>query len=273
MQIISKTKALELLSKTLSDIDTLPPSGDEPSKLAPWNSWARTTNTRIAAVFGDSSDQSNEIRYLIDELLKHAVCSKRLLHSAHIVGLIGSFYKEIEDLWEEEHPENGTRTSDSAVVENVRPKSIVINNKVFIVHGHDHGRMQAVARFLEQLGLDAIVLHERASKGSTIIEKLESHSEVGYAVVLLTPDDIGAAAKDKETLRPRARQNVVLELGYFLAKLGRRKTCALVVENIEVPSDYSGVVYITIDKGGAWKFHLAKELRAAGFSIDVNKVL
>jgi predicted nucleotide-binding protein len=138
---------------------------------------------------------------------------------------------------------------------------------------HDHGRMQAVARFIEYLELSPIILHERASKGSTIIEKLEKHASVAFAIILLTPDDVGSIATDQNDLRPRARQNVVLELGYFMGKLGRMRTCALIVEGVEIPTDYSGVIYILIDENDAWKFKLAKELRAVGLPINMNRVL
>ncbi|KAF5437722.1 putative nucleotide-binding protein containing TIR -like domain [Candidatus Methanophagaceae archaeon] len=133
--------------------------------------------------------------------------------------------------------------------------------------------MQAVARFIEHLKLNPIILHEKASKGSTIIEKLETHANVAFAIILLTPDDVGSIAIGQNNLLPRARQNVVLELGYFMGRLGRMRTCALVVEGVELPTDYSGVVYIQIDEKDAWKFELARELRAVGLSIDMNKVL
>lgn len=121
--------------------------------------------------------------------------------------------------------------------------------------------------------MNPVILHERASKGSTIIEKLEKHANVAFAIILLTPDDVGSIATGQNNLLPRARQNVVLELGYFMGRLGRMRTCALVVEGVELPTDYSGVVYIQIDEKDAWKFELARELRAVGLSIDMNKVL
>jgi predicted nucleotide-binding protein len=144
--------------------------------------------------------------------------------------------------------------------------------KVFIVHGHDETLKQTVARIIEQLDLEAIILHERASSGMTVIEKLESNSDVGFAIILLTPDDEGKAKTDS-SYRDRARQNVIAELGYFVGKLGREKMCPLYVEGVEVPSDFAGVVYVPIDNAGAWKFSLAKELLAAGFDIDVKKIL
>lgn len=143
--------------------------------------------------------------------------------------------------------------------------------KVFIVHGHDAEPREAVARFLERMDLTPIILHEQASQGMTIPEKLIAHGDVGFAVVLLTPDDFGRA-KTADADHPRARQNVILELGYFVGRLGRDKVCALLKDGIEMPSDYVGTVYINWDLANAWKFELAKELRAAGYDIDLNKI-
>jgi predicted nucleotide-binding protein len=130
--------------------------------------------------------------------------------------------------------------------------------KVFVVHGHDEAAKEATARFLEKLDLDPIILHEQASGGRTIIEKFEKYSsDVGFAVVLLTPDDLGASQTESAELHPRARQNVVLELGYFLGKLTRNRVCALYRGGIELPSDIQGVIYVEMDDAGAWKAKLA----------------
>jgi predicted nucleotide-binding protein len=149
------------------------------------------------------------------------------------------------------------------------PKALSRN--VFVVHGHDEGARESVARYLEKLGFKAIVLHEQANQGRTIIEKVEAHSEVGFAVVLLTPDDVGG--KSADTLKPRARQNVILELGYFVGKLGRNRVCALKRGAVEVPSDFDGVVYVSFDDGSDWRQKLAQELQAAGHNIDWNVVM
>ena len=128
-----------------------------------------------------------------------------------------------------------------------------------------------MARFLERCDFEAIILHEQASGGDTIIEKFERNSDVSYAVVLLSPDDVGAARDKKDELQARARQNLVLELGYFIGKLGRPHVCPLVRGRIETPSDFHGVVYVPFE-GEDWKFHLVKELKHLGFDIDANKV-
>jgi predicted nucleotide-binding protein len=148
------------------------------------------------------------------------------------------------------------------------------SNKVFVVHGHDDAAREAVARFLERLGIEAIVLHEKPTEGRTVIEKLEHYADVDFAVVLLTPDDVGGpkAGTDGQ-LRDRARQNVILELGYFVGRLSRKNVCALYKGALELPSDYLGVVYVPLDPSGGWRLHLAKELKSARFSVDMNLAL
>lgn len=144
---------------------------------------------------------------------------------------------------------------------------------VFVVHGHDEEAKETVARFIEKLGLNAVILHEQPSIGRTIIEKFEAHSNVAYAVILLTPDDLAKAKTGRNNLRGRARQNVILELGYFAAKLGRRNLCALYKPDVEIPSDFQGVLFISMDAAGAWRSQLAREMKAAGLPINTDKIL
>lgn len=146
-------------------------------------------------------------------------------------------------------------------------------NRVFLVHGHDTGAKETTARFIERLGLSAIILHEQANEGRTIIEKFEAYADVGFSIVLMTPDDVGASAKEPNKLTARARQNVILELGYFTGRLGRSKVCALFKPGIEIPSDIHGVLFLEIDELGAWKPKLANELVQAGMKIDVQALL
>jgi len=146
------------------------------------------------------------------------------------------------------------------------------NNKVFVVHGHDDAVKYEIARTLEKAGFEAIILHEQASGGNTIIEKIEANTDVVFAVALYTACDIARMKNDNiEKEKFRARQNVVFEHGYLIGKLGRKRVCALVKGDIETPSDISGVVYIPLDNGGAWKASLANEMRKADISIDMNK--
>ena len=148
------------------------------------------------------------------------------------------------------------------------------SNSVFIVHGHDEAVKTSVARFIEKLGLKAIILHEQPNKGQTIIEKFESNAAgVGFAIVLLTPDDIAAPKDTPDETSLRARQNVIMELGYFCSALGRNKVCVLYKEGVDIPSDYLGVVYTQLDDSEGWHLKLAKEMKEAKLDIDLNDVM
>ena len=146
------------------------------------------------------------------------------------------------------------------------PKAV--GRKVFVVHGHDEAAKEKIASLLGKLKLEPVILHQKADQGKTVIEKFEQHADVDFAVVILTPDDVGGSSKDQ--LKPRARQNVILEQGFFLGKLGRSKVRALYKGDVEIPSDYAGVLYILMDEAGAWETKLAKELKAAGIEVDLN---
>jgi predicted nucleotide-binding protein len=142
--------------------------------------------------------------------------------------------------------------------------------KVFVVHGHDEATKQRVARFLEQLKLQAVILSEQPDQGRTIIEKFEVNArDVGFAVVLLTPDDFAGAAGEPPQ-SSRARQNVIFELGYFVGRLGRGRACLLRKGEVEIPSDLYGVVYTDLDAADGWKLKLFKELKAAGLDLDAS---
>lgn len=147
-------------------------------------------------------------------------------------------------------------------------------NEVFIVHGRDHGAKETIAREVEKLGLKAVILHEQPNKGRTIIEKLEEVAEsASFAIVLLTPDDFGAL-KDRidSTRNPRARQNVVFELGYFIGRLGRERVCPIYKGEVESPSDIDGIVYVRMDEAGAWRQNLTQEMESAGLPLMKSEV-
>ncbi len=147
----------------------------------------------------------------------------------------------------------------------------IANTRIFIVHGHDELAKVSVENRVRELGLDPIILHKRPNAGRTIIEKFEDHANVSFAIVLLTPDDIGAPKNKPSETKPRARQNVILELGYFMGKLGRNRVCALYKKGVELPSDIQGVTYLPMDSAGAWRMDLAKEIKNAGIEVDLNK--
>lgn len=155
-------------------------------------------------------------------------------------------------------------------------KSIKKTNKIFVVHGHDEKLKHEVEIFLQEIGLEPIILHRQPDKGQTIIEKIESNSDVGYAIILLTPDDIGYSSIEEskeESEREknfRARQNVIFEFGYFIGKLGRSRVCCLYKENVELPTDVSGIIYkevkTTVDEIA---FSIIKDLKAIGYSVNL----
>lgn len=142
-------------------------------------------------------------------------------------------------------------------------------SKVFIVHGHNGELRERVARIIERQGLTAVILNEQSNQGKTIIEKLEIEGDAAGAVCLFTADDEGRAQAE-QSAKPRARQNVVFEAGYFIGRLGRENVAILVDKGIEIPSDLQGVVYTGSDN---WEFGLLKGLKSMGYSIDFNKIV
>ena len=170
--------------------------------------------------------------------------------------LLEVFIEEIEE-WDE----NINILHSSSFIE-------VDKTKVFIVHGHDNALKEEVARFIEKLGLSPIILHEQPNAGKTIIEKIESYTDVGFGIVLYTECDNGS--KKGEDLKPRARQNVVFEHGFLIAKLGRENVSHLSTSDIEMPNDISGTIYI--DKVN-WKSDIFRELKYAGYNVDANDIM
>lgn len=160
------------------------------------------------------------------------------------------------------------RTGRSTIADSV--------TSVFIVHGHNMLLREQVARFVERIGvgrLEPLVLSEQTNQGDTIIEKFEKYAmAAGFAIILLTPDDAGHRAGESSA-RFRARQNVILELGYFAGILGRPRVAVLLMGEIELPSDLGGFAYITVDDAGAWKHHLAREMGDAGLPVDFSKII
>jgi len=179
---------------------------------------------------------------------------------AHLT-LLKSIYESLDEI---EEP-----------AELVHPVSTAADpKKVFIVYGHDLEAKEAVKGFLHQLELSPVVFDDEPINGRTIIEKLEHLApQCSYAVVLLTGDDTGFPDDQMDKARRRARQNVIAELGYFVGKLGRSKVCALYKGEVELPSDFDGVLYVSIDGHDGWKRRLARELHSAQIPFDPAKAL
>ena len=151
-----------------------------------------------------------------------------------------------------------------------------ISNKVFVVHGHDSALKAEIEQFLSQVGLEAVVLHRQPDQGQTIIEKFEKYSDVGYAIILLTPDEVAyvvdqdALPAEQRATEMRARPNVIFEFGYFVGKLGRRRVCCIHKGEVVLPSDLHGLVYKKVDSSlESQAFGLIRELKTAGYQITI----
>lgn len=163
------------------------------------------------------------------------------------------------------------QTNNNNIINSQTPMSD--NNNVFIVHGHDDELKQATARFVERLGLNAIILHEQPNSGRTIIQKLlDETNNSSYGIVLYSPCDEGKSKEEKE-LHPRARQNVVFEHGLLIGKLGINRVCCLYKGNVEMPSDNNGVLYIPYDENEGWKHKLVKEMKSQGMPINMESLI
>ena len=246
-----------------------------------FDKWYRDTKIAIVDLFGEEFPHVEEFKRLkkyldpapIEQTYRNISSDDfvhdrtreytRMLDAADSV--LTSMIEHIEEYWVDEHQEpTGSSTQDG---------ERLISTEVFVVRGRDEGSTDTVARFLEKLGLQPIVLAEQPSQGLTIIEKFERHAQVSFAVVLLTPDDTGSLRGADNTPNPRARQNVIFELGFFIGQLGRDRVCALTKGVVEIPSDYAGVLYIPLDESEGWKLPLVRELRKAGLPVDANQAI
>ena len=232
---------------------------------------------RATAAWSESVG-THEVQYLLDYLGEEGWIKNnkdKLLSHRYIVTVKGyARLAELETANTKSSKGFVARSDDLTTLPTEHGKKVSNEEKiqdVFIIHGRDKGTRETVARFIEQLELNPIILDEQPNQGQTIIEKFEQHAEVEFAIALLTPDDTGGLSKDEQSLKPRARQNVIFELGYFTGKLGRSRVCALTKGHVDMPSDYYGVLYIPFDESGGWKMKLVQELRNAGFDVDANR--
>ena len=222
----------------------------------------------IGGLFGLNSAEFKEFK----ELEKAIISSKGEYDLKKNVETLKSFLRSIKFKIETFGLDEISKEENVKKTKELSKPTEFSDKKIFIIHGHDEGTKEKVARFLMQLNLNPIILHEKPNEGNTIIEKFEKHSlDAGFAIALLTPDDVGNSKVNKYNLNYRARQNVILELGYFMGKLGRKRVCALLSKDVEIPSDYSGILYIPLEEE-TWKLKLAKELQTVGFKIDMNLI-
>ena len=262
----SKAKAIERLQKVRGEVAELKVLRCHSPEF---KKWRRNTRVAIAHSFGSESSQVkdfNDIQYSSFTATSDSELQENYVQGLEVAtSILESMIDEIKEYWKED--EQSSNSSGTAIGERAKDA-----REIFVIHGHDEAAREKVARFLENLGLKPVILHEQVNKGRTIIEKLEDHADVAFAVVLLTPDDEGRRSDEKSRFKLRARQNVILGLGFFLGKLGRKRVCPLVKGNVEKPSDYDGVVYTSLDDAGGWKVELVRELKAAGFVVDANRV-
>ncbi len=296
MKYLNKEEAITKLSRLISEIDILK-SGSSGSN--DFTKWLRNTEVALNNIFGRNSSAIGDFKKITYSLPSFTETTPdSAFEEAYKSGLetaratLLSMAEEIKEYWDEENPQ-------SKISNTVNPNG----KKIFIVHGHDSGLKEEVARFITKIGFEPIILHEQPSGGKTIIEKFEKNSDVVFAIALLTPDDIGGLKEEFQKLKPRPRQNILIELGYFIdrifgrekeklhnmklrarqnvlfefgyfiGKLGRCRVCGLKKDEIEIPSDYSGVLYLKYDTLEAWKLKMIIEMNEAGLDVDANSLL
>lgn len=265
---MTDTKAIEILNNLISEIGELERNSSEHAR------WLSNVLRVLDEKFGSDSQYSTTMRsfpwqetgagiysafdYQQERERDHQNAFRRQMEQAKgiIQSAVDALTERISEVNEDE----------SSMSVSFDPK------KVFIFHGHNDSVKQTVARTLENIGLTPIILAEQPDKGRTVIEKFENEgNDVGFAVVLLTADDKGRKNKAR-SLQSRARQNVVFEMGYFMALLGRERVMLLLQDGVEEPSDLKGVVYTKLDKDGAWKYKLVKELREQRYNVSTDSI-
>ncbi len=236
-----------------------------PESLTPqWFSWTGRTRMLVEATLGMESP--------VGEILSIGVNTSVIGHGrdefnnakSHIIGALRTALDGIQEGFPARSPIGNSESAAAA------------NGRVFIVHGHDNELKTDLEVFLKNVGLDPIVLHREADQGATLLEKFERHSDVGYAFILLTPDEVAytvaqlSLAESDRAMEKRARPNVIFEFGFFVGRLGRSKVCCLYKGGVTLPSDLNGLVYKKVtDSVEGQGFSLIKELRAAGYAINV----
>jgi hypothetical protein len=226
-----------------------------------FKTWKQRTERFLKKGFGEGSDEYVDFMKIsfapnvislgpsMDTRLQNK-CKEGLLLSR---GLLNEILEDIDIV-----------VSEISSVETEEPVS-GINSKIFIIHGHDEVLKLSVNKTLAEQGLEPIILSEKANGGKTVIEKLEEYTDVYAAVALFTPDDEGKG-KAESDLNSRARQNVVLETGFLISKLGRDRIITIADEKVELPSDLNGIVYIDSSR---WELKLLRELKSLGFDITL----
>ncbi|NQT56941.1 MAG: nucleotide-binding protein [Desulfobacteraceae bacterium] len=227
-----------------------------------WIAWKTRCKSIILRLFGESSPQDKamdvalRVRVIGNYHVKFDQCR------SYILGILATAIDTISnDVFGELNDKKAKAPG-------------LLSNKVFVVHGHDEKAKQSLEIFLSEVGLDPIVLHRKADEGQTIIEKFEKHSDVGFAFILLTPDEVAylkaeeSLPEDKRNKEYRARPNVIFEFGYFVGKLGRSRVCCLHTGGVALPSDVAGMVYKSYSSSvEEAAYSIIKDLKACGYKL------
>ncbi len=258
--ILPTDKAIPLLKEQINKVDSLIKlQYNDPE----YDKWKSVTQQLIIKTFGKPHDNLNSFTCVISGPMHFNMEAYELQNNyvnalKERKALLEGFIEQLEKFGSDASPKISNNTS------------FITSRKVFIVHGHDEQAKTELALILTRLGFEPIILHEQANEGMTVIEKLEKYSDVGYAFVLLTPDDVGGKRGQDNYLASRARQNVVFEFGLFTGRLTRKRVCCLHSGDVELPSDLNGLVYIPFESSVNEKqLDIVKELRAAGYEVKI----
>lgn len=239
--------------------------GGYPESLTPkWFSWTGRTRMLVEATLGLESTVGEILAIGLNTRVIGFDRGKFKKAKSHIIGALTTALEGIEQGFPARSPIGHSEIAAAA------------EGRVFIVHGHDNELKTDLEVFLKNVGLDPIVLHREADQGATLLEKFERHSDVGYAFILLTPDEVSCTvdqlslAESERAMEKRARPNVIFEFGFFVGRLGRSRVCCLYKGDVTLPSDLNGLVYKKVtDSVEGQGYSLIKELRAAGYAINV----
>ena len=260
-EIISMTNK-ERLEKLIAQIDTLISEGVDCGN-PDFCAWKEQSTKFLIRVYGANSHELkrfNSFHFTLTCFSSGTPSYKFNAACVRDLERVRAIFKSYVEEMEEDnsfHPDNTTRP----VLRSMK--------KIFIVHGHDGELKQSVARLIEKQNLTAVILGEQVNRGATIIEKIEKNDDVGAAICLFTADD-KCIGDGNDYVAMRARQNVVLEAGYFIGKLGRENVVLLAEKGIDMPSDLGGVVYTDVNN---WQLYVCAELKKIGFSIDLNRLI
>ncbi len=284
MDKITKIEAIERIEELIQEVDGFEDKlkGLDVSvlNLGPWQ---KDVEKALKLIFPDKADHIEKFKKIkfepvptaggyipILEITRRREAYQTDLKRARL--FLKSRIEEIKEYWKNENVSDSVGSKALAKPSETR----IVGNKIFIVHGHDERLKNQLEIFLTEIKLESVVLHRKADEGLTIIEKIEKHSDVGYAFILLTPDDIGYPISEdskpdqQRAKEKRARQNVIFEFGYFVGKLGRNRVCCLYKKGVALPADIVGMIYKQVSENvEEVAFSIQKDLKTAGYSVNI----